>query len=269
MNGRWLELADGVFARRYRELDLTVGLVIGADGALVIDTRGDARQGAEWARAVRTVTALPLTVLLTHAHFDHCFGASALVSSGTRVYAQRGCPGALRATAEPQRAEWSAYYRRRGCSATAEAVHTARVVLPNHLVDRDAELDLGGRTVRLHHPGAAHTDHDLAAYVAETGTLFAGDLVEQGAPPDFGDADPLGWPAALDALLALNPVTVVPGHGEPVSPGFVSAQRDELAAVAALCRAVGSGTLDQADAIAASPYPADTTRAALARHGCA
>jgi hypothetical protein len=36
-----VEVGDGVLARRYREFDLTVGLVLGAERALVVDTRGD------------------------------------------------------------------------------------------------------------------------------------------------------------------------------------------------------------------------------------
>jgi glyoxylase-like metal-dependent hydrolase (beta-lactamase superfamily II) len=59
--------------------------------------------------------------------------------------------------------------------------------------------------------------------------VFAGDLVEQGAPPSVGpDSDLPAWPATLDALLALAPRVVVPGHGDPVDAAFVSEQRGEL-----------------------------------------
>ena len=78
-DGRWIEVGDGVLARRHTELDLTTGLVLGAERALVVDTRGDDQQGAELAEAIRAVTALPLTVVITHAHFDHCFGTAAFL----------------------------------------------------------------------------------------------------------------------------------------------------------------------------------------------
>lgn len=267
VTGRWVELADGVYARRYAELDLTVGLVVGAERALVVDTRGDAAQGAELAAAARARTDLPLLVALTHAHFDHCFGTSAF-TGGTDpppVYAQRGCAPALASSAAAQRAEWVDYYRRRGDPDTAAALAGSPVVPPSHLVERRVELDLGGRTVTLLHPGPGHTDHDLVAHVPAAGVLFAGDLVEQGAPPDFTDADPLAWPSAMDTLLAMAPDTVVPGHGEPVDRAFVAAQRSELDTVATLCRAVADGTLAGPDAVRASPYPEVATRAALLR----
>ena len=53
-------------------------------------------------------------------------------------------------------------------------------------------------------------------------------------------ADPAAWPATLDALLALGPATVVPGHGEPIDAAFVAAQRAEIAEVTRLCPAVQS-----------------------------
>jgi glyoxylase-like metal-dependent hydrolase (beta-lactamase superfamily II) len=138
-------------------------------------------------------------------------------------------------------------------------------VVPDHPVIADVDVDLGDRRVVLTHPGRGHTDHDLAVWSPDTGVLFAGDLVEQGADPDFTDAYPLDWPAAVTALLRLAPRIVVPGHGNPVDAGFVTAQRDDLAALADLCQAVLTGALDHPGAVAVSPFTPPTTRAALSR----
>jgi glyoxylase-like metal-dependent hydrolase (beta-lactamase superfamily II) len=102
--------------------------------------------------------------------------------------------------------------------------------------------------------------------VPDAGVVFAGDLVEEGAPPAYGrDAFPLAWPATLDRLLALAPPTVVPGHGDVVGHGFVRGQRDELAAMAGLCRRVAAGELPAAEAAAQAPFPEAFARAALER----
>jgi glyoxylase-like metal-dependent hydrolase (beta-lactamase superfamily II) len=250
--GRWIEVGDGVLARRHTELDLTTGLVLGAERALVVDTRGDSRQGADLAEAVRAVTTLPLTVVVTHAHFDHCFGTAAFLPCP--VFAHPRCRATLAATADAQRSEWATYYRDRGDPGTAAALAATDPPLPDHRVDRDVPLDLGDRTVVLQHPGRGHTDHDVVVHVPDAAVVFAGDLVEQGAPPDLGDAVVTEWPATLDALLALRPDAVVPGHGEPVDPAFVVAQCAELAEVAALHAAVAAGELDAATAALRSPY---------------
>ncbi|MBV8892060.1 MAG: MBL fold metallo-hydrolase, partial [Acidobacteria bacterium] len=88
---------------------------------------------------------------------------------------------------------------------------------------------------------------------------------EQGADPDFTDAYPLDWPTAVTELLRLSPRIVVPGHGDPVDATFVAAQRDDLATLADLCRAVLARDRDTADALSASPFDTSTTLAALTR----
>jgi glyoxylase-like metal-dependent hydrolase (beta-lactamase superfamily II) len=246
----WVEVGDGVLARRHAELDLTTGLVLGGERALVIDTRGDRAQGEELAAAVRAVTALPVTVVLTHAHFDHCFGTAAFLPAP--VLAHPGCRSALERTAAAQRERWVAHYRDHGDTAAAAALAETEPVPPD---PAPSPLDLGGREVVLIAPGPGHTDHDLAVHVPDAGVLFAGDLLESGAPPDYEDAHPESWADAVAALLALQAHTYVPGHGDPMTPARARAQHAELAQVAALARAVAAGELAEAEAEARSPHP--------------
>jgi glyoxylase-like metal-dependent hydrolase (beta-lactamase superfamily II) len=140
-------------------------------------------------------------------------------------------PAYLTRTAEAQRREWSAYYRSLGQPAVADALSDARLVWPNALVNDRIEVNIGGRRVAFHHFGPAHTDHDLVVHVPDVGLVFAGDLVEQGAPPSVGSDSEAGhWPVVLDRLLELRPRIIVPGHGDPVDTEFVARQRRELAA---------------------------------------
>ena len=261
--GRWIEAADGVLVRRYQELDLSVGLVVGGESCLVVDTGGDAGQGAELAAAVREVTPLPWQVVLTHSHFDHSFGTEAFAPSS--VWAHRRCRADLVTNGEQQRRQWARHYRERGEMEISDRIAAVRLVLPDRLVEDHAELDLGDRRVGLRHFGPAHSDHDLVVHVPDSGAVFAGDRVEQGAPPQFGDAFPQSWPAALDGVLALDAPIVLPGHGEPVDHKFVRDQRAELVLVAELCREVAAGRLSAEQAVARSPYPEEFTLAALAR----
>jgi glyoxylase-like metal-dependent hydrolase (beta-lactamase superfamily II) len=256
----WIELADGVLVRRYAELDLSVGLLIGDRGCLVVDTRSDPGQGAELHAAVREVTRQPCCVVLTHAHFDHCLGTAAFLPA--TVWAHPRCRDDLARGGAAQYAEALSWYRAQPVPRDPVLV---RPVVPDRVVATQAELDLGGRRVLLMHPGAGHTDHDVVVWSPDTGVLFAGDLIEQGADPDFTDAHPLDWPATVTELLRLQPRVAVPGHGDPVNAGFVATQRDELAALAALCRAVRAGEFDTAGALRASPFGRTATLAALAR----
>jgi glyoxylase-like metal-dependent hydrolase (beta-lactamase superfamily II) len=256
---RWVELADGVLVRRYDELDLSIGLVIGSHGCLVVDTRSDPDQGAELYTAVREVTRRPCMVVLTHAHFDHCLGTTAFLPAA--VWAHSRCRDDLARGGAAQYAEALAWSRAQGLPDPM----LVRPVLPDHTVTEPIEVDLGDRRLLLTQPGRGHTDHDLAVWSPDTGVLFAGDLVEQGADPDFTDAYPLDWPTAVTELLELKPQIVVPGHGDPVDAEFVTAQRDDLTALADLCRAVQAGELTAEAALTASPFTPLTTRTALSR----
>ncbi|WP_033290762.1 MBL fold metallo-hydrolase [Amycolatopsis jejuensis] len=254
----WTEIADRVYVRRYDELDLTTGLVLGATSCLVIDTRGDVDQGAELAGAVRELTDLPWAVVYTHAHFDHAFGTTPFLPCD--VWAHSACRTELVQHGETARQKWIAYYRgEEGKPAIADALGRTGIMLPDRLVDDRAELDLGGRTVALVHPGPAHTGHDLLVHVPDAGVVFAGDVVEHG-PHGFTafsfnpDSDLARWPAAMDVLLALEPRVVVPGHGEPVDAAFVRKHRDGLRTLL---------ELRDTNDVAASPYPEDVTRAAF------
>lgn len=88
----------------------------------------------------------------------------------------------------------------------------------------------------------------------------------------FGDDSwPLDWADTLTAHLvaAGEPTVVVPGHGRPVDLGFVTRQRDDIAAVAAVVRErrLAGGSLDEAlrDADPRLPYPLADLESAIRR----
>ncbi len=247
------EVADGVFVRRHASLDLNCGLVVGDGACLVVDTRSSPAEAADLAAAVRRVTPHPWTVVNTHAHYDHCFGNAAFRPA--TVWGSRGCAADLLATGEAQRAARVAELLAQGDTDAAGQVRRAPLDPPDALVDDVAVLDVGGVEVVLRFLGRGHTGHDLVVQV-EDGAVFAGDLVEEGAPPAFDDAFPAEWPATLGRLHLLTRGPVVPGHGAVVDAGFVGAQREELLAVLAAVRA---GRLDR------GPYDEATMRTAAAR----
>jgi glyoxylase-like metal-dependent hydrolase (beta-lactamase superfamily II) len=237
---RWRELGPGVLVRRHRAFDLNVTLVLGDDRALVVDTHAHDGYARELITAIRSVTALPWVVLLTHAHFDHSFGTGTFAAEqpDLEIWSHQACHDELARGGGLQREFAAGFFQEAGHDNDAGAVRDVEVALPNRTLTADAELDLGGRVVHLHHPGRGHTDHDVVVDVPDAGVSVLGDLVEQGAPPSFEDAYPLDWPGTLTGLLPrLRPV-VVPGHGDVVDPGFVADQRDDLAVVADAARAL-------------------------------
>jgi glyoxylase-like metal-dependent hydrolase (beta-lactamase superfamily II) len=253
----WAEIADRVFVRRHRSLDLNVVLVVGDGACLVVDTRSDEAEGAELAAAVRAVTPHPWTVVNTHFHYDHAFGNAAFGPAA--IWGHRRCAEVLGgAEGVAMRERIARRYRDAGQDEAADRIAAAALVPPDHVVDGGvdggADLDVGGRTVRLRHPGRGHTDSDLVVLVPDADLLLAGDLVEQGAPPQFGDGFPLDWPTTLDAVLELTTGAVVPGHGAVVDAAFVREQRAELARVGEVARAGHAEGRPAAEAARDLPY---------------
>lgn len=257
--GGWQEVGEGVFRRRYEALDLNVGAILGDDEALVVDTRSWLAEARELLADLRALTRLPCRqVVNTHAHYDHCFGNAAFRPAA--FWGHRRCAEDLRLHGEARRRDVMGQF-----PEAAADLERLDLVPPDRLVTERASLDVGGRRVEPLHPGRGHTDNDLVAIVPDAGVTFAGDLVEEGAPPSFDDAWPLEWPATLDRLLEAATPVVVPGHGDVAGPDLVRAQAAEQRAVAELCRRVLAGELAEAEAVDRGPYPAERVRTALER----
>ena len=253
----WREVGDRTFVRRHESFDLNVGLVVGDGACLIVDTRASHVQAADLVEAIRQVTPHPWTVVNTHAHFDHYFGNA--VFHPAPIWGHRRCAELVATDGERHRSAAIAEFGLAG--ELSEVVLTP----PDRVFTSSASVEVGGRLVELHHFGRGHTDHDVVVVVGDAGVVFAGDLVEQGAPPAFEDAYPLDWPATVDALLAKVTGPVVPGHGDVVDRAFVAGQREELATMARLARhRFAEGRPADAD-LPEAPFPPETARTALRR----
>ncbi|MDQ0277800.1 glyoxylase-like metal-dependent hydrolase (beta-lactamase superfamily II) [Arthrobacter silviterrae] len=230
MGQEWQELRGGILvtaATADRAL-VNTGLVVGLRRALVIDTGCGPRHGAELLAAVRRVTPLPLVVANTHAHWDHFFGNAVFKNDGaTQFWAHATAARGMAATGEAQRQEVAGV---EPGMAAGEGPLT-ELVPPTCLVGADpAVLDLGGVSATLFTMGPAHTGGDLM--VGVEGVLFAGDVLEEGAEPQFGDADRAGWIRVLRTLSGMGAEypQMVPGHGKPVTAAFAAHMADSMEA---------------------------------------
>jgi len=257
----WTEIGDRIYVRRYAFYDQNIGVVLGDAGVLVIDTRISHRQAAETLADLRTITQLPVRVVVnTHGHSDHCFGN--YIFRPAEIWGHDRCVTMIRTTGERQRSAAAA-------ALPDLAPDLAEVVLepPGRTFAESAtvEIDPGGRSVELLYLGRGHTDNDIVVRVDDTDVLFAGDLLENDATPFFGDGYPLDWPGTVERLVDIATGTVVPGHGSIGDRGFAVRQMTEFRAVAELARLVHDGRLELDAAVLRTPYPADTALDPLLR----
>jgi glyoxylase-like metal-dependent hydrolase (beta-lactamase superfamily II) len=256
----WLEVADRVFVRRYEFLDQCIGVVIGSDGVLVADTRTTYAQADEIRADLRALTDAPVVAVVnTHHHWDHAFG-NARFRPGP-IWGHDRCAAALGEGGEAMRERVMAQL-----PELAADLAEVEITPPDRTFTDSAVLDLGDRRVELRHLGRGHTDNDIVALVPDAGAMLAGDLLENDAPPSFGDAYPIAWAeTVVERLLPLVRDVVVPGHGTPGGRDFAERCAGELALLARLVQSSVAGAIGLDEVLAGSPYPGDVTRVALER----
>jgi glyoxylase-like metal-dependent hydrolase (beta-lactamase superfamily II) len=193
-----------------------VGVLMTPEGVVVVDTMMLVRQGSAVRERIRELTDKPVVAVLnTHYHFDHTHGNPAF-PVGTKVVSTGRT---LQHLHERDADFWKD--------------HPAVDLLPNDTFDgASKELTIGGKTIRLVHPGRGHTDGDMVVLFVEDRVLHAGDLFFHGHYPNI-DLEAGGsvreWPATLDKVLELPFDKVIPGHGPATTRVALERFRDFMA----------------------------------------
>ena len=219
-------------------------MAFAADGeALVVDCKGHGL-GGSLRREVEATGSRLVAAVNTHHHSDHTGGnivfaadlpliahercSERIISGVKRVltrYRQdperilRRARASIRTMAYSGAAADAALADLDTLAARADTIEPSAYA-PTQSFDSYHEIQVGGRTVELHHIGAGHTDNDVIVRIPEEEeyVIHAGDLLFNGGHPllDVGArATSLGWQRCLKRILELaDPSTyVVPGHG--------------------------------------------------------
>ena len=156
--GPFLPVAEGVWRAVAMPDAVTIGLVAGSEGALVVDTGSHPDQGREILAAAQAVAGVPVRhVVVTHAHRDHLFGLAAfdgIESLGHDTISER-------LTTSDTLAE-----------AAALGVATDHLRAPSIGFSLARTRDLGGLRVEIVHLGRGHTEGDLVVILPERGVIF-------------------------------------------------------------------------------------------------
>ncbi len=237
MHFAWEHLTDSVHRYRLPFCDVTIGLVQGRTGTLLIDTGTTLAEAAAIDSDARQIAGGPIThVVLTHKHFDHVLGSSLFAEAD--IYCAPEVVEYL-SSATGQIRDDALHYG-------ADAAEIDRAIAALRPPRRGAYeaiyetvINLGNRTATITHPGRGHTTSDLIVVIpgadddASPMVVFTGDLVEESADPAIdADSDLAAWPVTLDRVLAIggSDALYVPGHGKVVDAEFIRRQRDWLKA---------------------------------------
>lgn len=244
------QLADGVWAAIAKSSGLAgsnSGIVDTGDQTVVFDTTLSPTSAIDLCDIAKYLTGRPVTcVLNSHLDRDHVFG-NAVFPPQTKIYATTRT-SELMAIQTPAdilefKKKWSELQKEWIESAKTakdedtrvdfeEGVQFAQKVintfpqleprLPNHTFNDVVEIKGGKRTVKFITFGGGHTDSDALLYLPVERIIFVGDLLVVNNHPALFNGHPQKWLEILAQIKALDPLYLLPGHGELATPSDIS-----------------------------------------------
>lgn len=239
-----VEVADGVHAWLAPDGGYgwsNAGLVVGDGSSLLVDTLYDLHLTQEMLDAMAPLVAgAPIRqAVYTHTNGDHAYGGQ-LLAPEVEIIAAAATEHDMEHEFVPSMSKLTTlldlgpvvtrYLRDRWGAFDFGGI---QLRMPDRTFDRELELEVGGRLVRVMDLGPAHTSGDSVVHVPDAGVLFAGDLLFIGGTPIAWEGPLSNWIAACDTMLALDAPVIVPGHGPVTDADGVRAVRRYLELVAA------------------------------------
>lgn len=215
------------------------GLIVDGDQSLLVDTLFDMPLTAEMLAAMADATPAARTIgtlVNTHSNGDHCNGnalcphAEILASAASLAAMAHETPeqmAALKAAA-PGMGVVGAFFLH--CFGAFDFAGVERR-LPDVTFSGHLTRMVGDKRVELIEVGPAHTAGDVIVHVPRDRIVFTGDILFIEGHPIMWQGPVGNWIAACEAILALEPAEIVPGHGPITDKRGVIAVRDYLSYV--------------------------------------
>lgn len=182
-----------------------VGLVVGADGLLMVDG-GLPNRAADLAKSIAAVSGRPVQVLFnTHYHGDHVGSNESLGKNKVRIIAHENVKKRL-----SERIESAAFGR------TIEPLGPSGQ--PTETFTAGGKLSFGQDTLEYTHVPLSHTDGDAFVFFPAANVIHTGDLLflERYPVVDFTVGGSLaGMAASLERIEKVGnaQTRIIPGHG--------------------------------------------------------
>jgi glyoxylase-like metal-dependent hydrolase (beta-lactamase superfamily II) len=203
-----------------------VGIVVGRNATLVIDTGLGLRNGQTVLREVEKLTKTSqIYIVGTHFHSEHILGESAFPPTAKVIRARAQQQDIDQFGVQPNFATRS--------PAMAELMKDSEFRRADEFFDSEKTIDLGGVRARLMWFGGTHTNGDTLIIVEGDNVLFAGDVIMNRRFLGFNSqsSSVRAWLNSLDKVGPLHPTTIVPSHGEMGNGSLIELNRTYLKAL--------------------------------------
>jgi glyoxylase-like metal-dependent hydrolase (beta-lactamase superfamily II) len=210
--------------------EANVGVVLGDDSTLIIDTCWDHKQARRMLDAIGPhIKDRPIsTVINTHSNGDHWWG-NALMPADAQIITSKASldamntetPFALGCARAALKVAASLPLPGMAGRSAREGYHEfkpfdffgVRRRYPDTTFRGQTEITVGGRKLELLEVGPAHTPGDLMVFDHEAGVVFGGDILFIEQTPIMWEGPARNWIHAIEAIERFSPEGIVPGHG--------------------------------------------------------
>lgn len=187
----------------------TFGLVVTAEGAVLIDSGGTHPGAREIDRLIKTVTAQPVVWVINTGGQDHRWlGNAYFKNQGAQIIASE-------AAMTDQKARTQDQLIMLGNLVGEKAVKATDPVYADKTFTDYFELELGSTIFELHYSGQAHTPGDSYVWLPQKQVMFTGDIVYVERMLGVGSqSNSKSWLEVFQTMAAHKPRHLVPGHGQ-------------------------------------------------------
>ena len=189
----------------------TFGVIVTEDGVVLVDAGGSYKGAEEIDAAIEAITDQPVKVVIDTGGQDHRWlGNSYWAAQGARLIASEAAVEDQKARASIEQTMLS--------QLIGDSLKGTEPAYAEETFAEDLTLSIGGREIRIVHAGPAHTPGDSFVWLPDAKVVFAGDIVfTERLLGVLEMSNSAGWMASFEAIEALDPEHVVPGHGDPTT----------------------------------------------------
>ena len=187
-------------------------IIVGDSGVIVVDPGSSLQAGRLLVEHTRSITDKPVVAVFnSHIHGLYWLGNQAVKEQfpEAKIYAHE------RMIERIKRGEGAFWID--AITGNYAGEKTNYVVPDVPLAGGEVE-NIAGITIKIHHTGHAHTDHDIMLELPEERTVFLGGMVVEPEVPSQGvpqDANFKGQIAATQYALKVKATNFIPGRGMP------------------------------------------------------
>jgi len=216
-------------------------LVTGPHEAVLVDAQFQRNDAQALVRRIRASGRKLTTIYVSHSDPDYYFGLDVLRAAfpQARIVATPETVAAIAASMKGKRAHWGPILKSNA---------PAQLVLPQVL--RERRLTVDGQTLEIRGPEAARSFVWIPSLRAVVGGIPVAANIHVWMADTQTPAARRQWLQTLDAITALQPATVVPGHYLPGADGRVPQGLESVAFTRAYLEAFEQEAAAAADSTA-------------------